>query len=167
MTDREAMKIALDALEMHVLGFDGVCKMELAIEALEAALAQPDETETLKRCLFQMQEAAKALAQPEQEPFKPDWVIYRQGVADGAAQPEQEPVAWYAKDNLEINDEVEVIWNSEMPKYAHVWIPLYTAPPRKEWVGLTEDEVFEFLSGGVDGCEDINNIEEALRSKNT
>ena len=65
MTDREAMKMALEALEMHVLGFDGVRKMELAIEALETALAQP-------------------------EPFKPDWVSYRQGVADGAAQPEQE-----------------------------------------------------------------------------
>ena len=37
----------------------------------------------------------------------------------------------------------------------------------KPWVGLTEDEVFEFLSDGVDGREDINNIEEALRSKNT
>ena len=67
MTDREAMKMALEALEMHVLGFDGVRKMELAIEALETRLAQPDETETLKRCLFQMQEAAKALAQPERE----------------------------------------------------------------------------------------------------
>jgi len=37
---------------------------------------------------------------------------------------------------------------------------------RREWVGLTDDEVFEFLSDGVDGREDINNIEEALRRKN-
>ena len=66
---RAAAEMALEALEMHVLGFDGVRKMELAIEALESALAKPDETETLKRCLFQMQEAAKALAQPEQEPI--------------------------------------------------------------------------------------------------
>jgi len=64
---RKAAEMALEALEMHVLGFDGVRKMELAIEALESALAKPDETETLKRCLFQMQEAAKALAQPEQD----------------------------------------------------------------------------------------------------
>ena len=46
-------------------------------------------------------------------------------------------------------------------------IPLYIAPPKRDWVGLTDDEVFEFLSDGVDGREDINNIEEALRSKNT
>ncbi len=62
------MQQALDALEMHVLGFDGVRKMELAIEALEAELAKPDETETLKKCLFQMQNAAIELAKPEQEP---------------------------------------------------------------------------------------------------
>ena len=37
---------------------------------------------------------------------------------------------------------------------------------KKPWVGLTDDEVFEFLSDGVDGREDINNIEEALRKKN-
>jgi hypothetical protein len=36
------MQQALDALEMHVLGFDGVRKMELAIEALEVELAKPD-----------------------------------------------------------------------------------------------------------------------------
>jgi len=38
---------------------------------------------------------------------------------------------------------------------------------KKPWQGLTDDEVFEFLSDGVDGREGINNIEEALRSKNT
>jgi hypothetical protein len=63
---RAIMQQALDALEMHVLGFDGVRKMELAIEALEAELAKPDETETLKKCLFQMQNAAIELAKPEQ-----------------------------------------------------------------------------------------------------
>ena len=35
------------------------------------------------------------------------------------------PVAWYAQDNLEINNEIEVIWNREKPPYAEVWIPLY------------------------------------------
>ena len=43
MIDREAMKMALEALECHVLGFNQVRKMELAIEALEQALAQPEQ----------------------------------------------------------------------------------------------------------------------------
>jgi hypothetical protein len=43
---------------------------------------------------------------------------------------------------------------------------LYPQKTKREWVGLTDDEVFEFLSCGVNGREDINNIEEALRRKN-
>ena len=62
---RQAAETVLEALEMNVLGFNNIRKIELAIEALESALAKPDETETLKRCLFQMQEAAKALAEPQ------------------------------------------------------------------------------------------------------
>ena len=68
---------------------------------------------------------------------------------------EQEPVAYMGSAGFGYD------------KNKYLSIPLYTAPPRKPWVGLTEDEVFEFLSDGVDGREDINNIEEALRSKNT
>jgi len=48
---REIMQQALEALEMHVLGFDGVRKMELAIAALEAELAKPEpepKTEAVK-----------------------------------------------------------------------------------------------------------------------
>jgi len=71
------------------------------------------------------------------------------------AKPEQEPVAYMGSAGFGYD------------KNKYLSIPLYTAPPRKPWVGLTDDEVFEFLSDGVDGREDINNIEEALRSKNT
>jgi hypothetical protein len=74
------------------------------------------------------------------------------------AQPEQEPVAW-------MQDSTE-LYVKDHPTSTYT-IPLYTAPPRKPWVSLTDDEMFEFLSDGVDGREDINNIEEALRSKNT
>jgi hypothetical protein len=35
------------------------------------------------------------------------------------------PVAWYAQDNLEIHNEIEVIWSSEKPAYAEAFIPLY------------------------------------------
>ena len=63
MTDlRKAAEMLMKALD------DGwVERGDNVAIALRQALAQTDETETLKRCLFQMQEAAKALAQPEQE----------------------------------------------------------------------------------------------------
>jgi len=41
----EAMKQALEALEFHVLGFDQVRKMEIAIQALEQAIEQAEKQE--------------------------------------------------------------------------------------------------------------------------
>ena len=125
---REIMQQALDALEMHVLGFDGVRKMELAIEALETALAQPDETETLKRCLFQMQEAAKVLAQPEQEPIN------------------KMPTKIFGPN-------LEQILNAA---------GFY----KREWVGLTDEEIKGILDCGRGGLVDIKKAEQILKDKN-
>jgi hypothetical protein len=91
------------------------------------------------------------LAKPEQEPFKPDWVNYRQGLADGAAQPEQEPVAWIYdwygyKSQSEtkelVKDWIAAVYSevSDPTIGAHNIRPLYTTPPRKEWIGLTDEE---------------------------
>jgi len=52
------------------------------------------------------------------------------------AQPEQEPVAWISKHGvvypLDAKDEVHPINDIQ---------PLYTTPPRREWVGLTDEEI--------------------------
>ena len=50
------------------------------------------------------------------------------------AKPEQEPVAWMYKGNFHDFDPSE--WAS--PEFAVT--PLYTAPSRKEWVGLTDED---------------------------
>ena len=55
------------------------------------------------------------------------------------AQPEQEPVAWCFKESTgnlfgfttELFDDEEQASNL---------VPLYTAPPQREWVGLTDEE---------------------------
>jgi len=146
---RKAAEMALEALEMHVLGFDGVRKMGLAIEALESALAKPDETETLKRCLFQMQEAAKALAQPEQE-----------------------PIAWIKTDKE--NSGFLITLYEE-----NGWTPLYTAPPKpdvtlidegKTWQGLTDDEILSFVAFEphplMNKTSIIHAVQAKLREKN-
>ena len=115
---RGLLQQALEALEMHVLGFDGVRKMELAIEALEAELAKPEQSN------------------------------YSDIVSDGGldprnkfdAQPEQEPVAWMVRDQVDgcrypsasKNPAGSINGESQ---------PLYTAPSRKEWVGLTDEEL--------------------------
>jgi hypothetical protein len=54
------------------------------------------------------------------------------------AKPEQEPIGWFLKDHLE----------TYMESYKDIKgaIPLYTAPPRKEWVGLTDDDHKDFAN---------------------
>jgi len=46
-------------------------------------------------------------------------------------------------------------------------IPLYTAPPKREWVGLSDEE----FEQAVDGLEDLRDcwiqIEAKLKEKNT
>ena len=59
-------------------------------------------------------------------------------------KPEQEPVAWMN----EWNGDVQI---NKLPAecYGEHWTrtPLYTAPPRREWVGLTDEERHKCWSG--------------------
>ena len=54
------------------------------------------------------------------------------------AQPEQEPVAWFMHGELFFPSEYQPI--AEPNDEAK---PLYTAPPKREWVGLTDEEIYE------------------------
>ena len=88
----------------------------------------------------------RQLAQPEQEPFKPDCVSYRQGVADGAAQPEQEPV------------------DIHCPSFLHSFSIVPVA--KREWVGLTDDEIKKIMQRWRNGYIDIKDAEQLLKDKN-
>jgi len=59
------------------------------------------------------------------------------------AQPEQEPVAWMLEGwgpdcgpYFEIYRDDEMGWRNKKE-----WTPLYTTPPQRTWVGLTQDEL--------------------------
>ena len=55
-------------------------------------------------------------------------------------QLEPKPVAWCIVENGRVHGLVKTkpaVMNAEK------WQPLYTAPPKKEWVGLTKEECFE------------------------
>ena len=86
------------------------------------------------------------------------------------AQPEPEPVAWIKKDRSSI--EVSIMSAEYMMEKG--FDPLYTAPPQREWQGLTEYEV-GFLTV-FDGLHDVEvplladftrAIEAKLKEKNT
>lgn len=82
------------------------------------------------------------------------------------AQPQQEPVAWFNPENF-----VRTSSRKTEIEYA----PLYTAPPKqepkREWVGLTDEEVFGLFSKmtaqtGASWLGLYRNCEAKLREKN-
>jgi hypothetical protein len=82
-------------------------------------------------------------------------------------QPAQEPVAWLMykgthKDSFWL-DKGDA-YNFEMTP-EHRWEPLYTTPPQRPWVGLTDEEIEDCVEMGIQ--KTCRAIEAALRSKNT
>jgi hypothetical protein len=81
-------------------------------------------------------------------------------------QPEPEPVAWMNEGDIGKTD--WKVWAHGKPTAT---IPLYTAPPQREWQGLTDEEIMSLLSGAVrlpPGWSDtVQAIEAKLKEKNT
>jgi len=83
------------------------------------------------------------------------------------AQPEPEPVAWLSPRNRIYRFVVEAVANGEQTVS-----PLYTAPQKKEWVGLTDEEIRKIDCIPDDPeWQDIKDftraIEAKLKEKNT
>ena len=108
----------------------------------------------------------EALAQPEQEPVRLQCVtcgtVYADGVPPQVTQPEQKPVAWTVAG--QVRD-----WGKDFSAYQtqHYVRPIYTSPPKREWVGLTEDEIDSALGvyDSFGGRLDARNIEAKLKEK--
>ena len=86
------------------------------------------------------------------------------------AQPEQEPVAWgFRHHDGAIYDCISPEAHADCEGEYNV--PLYDAPPKRTWVGLTDEDTFKI--GERLGLADVawidlmKAIEAALRSKNT
>jgi hypothetical protein len=98
-----------------------------------------EENEMLKKCLFQMQNAAIELAKPEQDVYTKQQNVDTSGQCTHKSDKSiHKPVAyWNTKDNFICADDAKYIsnWSDYYPE------PLYAAPLRKEWVGLTDDEI--------------------------
>ena len=155
---REAMKQALEALESDPLSHAGLVSRKQAITALRQALVDADDTsekrvdETVKTEHDRAVELGKA--------YERGW---------NAALAQQEPVAWLSTDCIG-----ERYLCFTKPKDNDPVQPLYTAPPRKQWVGLTDEEIQKVVSKKWWDWEDLFDIEgfsraiEAkLKEKNT
>jgi hypothetical protein len=104
---REAMQMALEALESDPVSHLGLVHRKLAITALRQALVNADDTSEKR--------------------------------VDETAKQEHEPVAFINVEKQKLEWAKLTSWYTptivNLPK-----IPLYTAPPKKQWVGLTYEE---------------------------
>ena len=83
-------------------------------------------------------------------------------IKEALAQPEQEPVAWISTGTARM-----IHWTADKPAYGDDWVPLYTTPPQRTWVGLTDEEIKDILDCGRGGLVDIKKTEAKLKDKNT
>jgi hypothetical protein len=182
MNDRELMQMALDALSQYInvvtsdndperwaVLVDGGGAARKAMKALSDRLAQPEYDQTaLELCNVCGWKAVvpdecclncKRLAQPE------PWVkTYCGGKPNYTTQPElgepwdSMPVAF-----INIDGELSYIKGANTDK------ELYAAPPKREWVGLTEDEFEEVLAKYNEALPVVvcRAIEAKLKEKNT
>ena len=153
---KEAMKLALEALKTLVNRFDfeqftSVCELDDAkdaIKALEEALANKDaDAEIIKYHEETIARLQEALAKQEQG----------------------EPVAWMLEGwgpdcgpYFEIYRDDEMGWRNKKE-----WTPLYTTPPQRTWVGLTDEEIDTWNIVGHESLREfVRAIEAKLKQKN-
>ena len=200
MTDlRKAAEMALEALEGCRIEYDyfgnpmneSDVDVIKAIEALRTALAQTEpkligwrtdnyllETSDKRMAenwevhykilpIFEGDPHTK-LAQTDQEYFCDTHCVHTDHHPDcELAQPEQEPWLWIRKNYS------QGAWiSNRLPKDPENWDAVYKEPPKREWVGLTDDEIYEIEEDSKDFDYLIphlfaRSIEAKLKEKNT
>jgi hypothetical protein len=104
--------------------------------------------------------ALKKLERSESELHKA-----RAALRQALAQPEHEPVGWYDS----ISGLMDFTFYRPVRKPSSPsaeWVPVYAAPTKREWVGLTDEEIW---AEGADNVLDVyfaRDIEAKLKEKN-
>ena len=157
---REAMKQALEALESDPISHAGLVSRKQAITALRQARSLTDE---LMDCVDRLGSEADTVDPRVWQHL----LVY-------APKPEEEPVAWISDSPTKGNGK-QLHWTkSEAWRWSSNITPLYTAPQKKQWVGLTDEEVSEIIDReiGFNSCWGPEEafaraIEAKLKEKNT
>ena len=139
-------KAAEMALEASKKGCHEMAQMLLEA-ALRQALAQPEQESDWKAISEEQLKAAKTAMGKTLE----DAAVHAIHKLYNTPS-EQEPVAWMSDHDVDFK-------KSSFGTYPCV--PLYTAPPKREWVGLTDEERERATGWSVE------HIESYLKEKNT
>ena len=170
---REAMQIALDALEANLGNWAAKTK---AVEVLRQTLVDADDTS---------QERVDETVKTEHDRAVELGKAYERGW--NAALAQQEPVAFASSLDFD-DDDQEIIPAKDKGKLgtSNCDIALYTAPPKHDyvidcprcghccaertWVGLTDDEVSDVIDDVLEGggwLDVARALEAAIKRKNT
>ena len=171
MTDRELLQMALDSL---------IDAADSQSWEMQQNIDQHGEwyrrSVYLKEAVIKSQEAIEALRARLEQPEP--WVKTYSGGKPNYTQPiEQEPVAWGVDEGegrcISLHDlyfvKEDADHMAELKGTHAKVVALYTAPPKKEWVGLTNDEI----DAAVKSCNTTDTykyfraIEAKLKEKNT
>ena len=145
---RQALELALEALEYHTAQTRPIHQTNEAITAIKEALAQP-ERDYERGFIDGMQKQMQSSV---------DKAVNRM------AQPEQEPVAYINIEERKLEWAYKYMsWDTptviNLPK-----IPLYTTPPQRTWVGLTEEELCEIVGVSTNDSDwNVYKVQEWLR----
>ena len=172
--------------------------LKLALEALQDYLDEYGPWSDDSGAQYVLRVGKEALAQPQQETNKNgspcpefwDWLPkaynfegdgnftkYNMEVAflagKQASQPEQEPVAWLQIGLAPLHEGDVIARTTKPTKWNPEWWrfePLYTTPPQRTWVGLTDEEMYRYCPiwlGQADFKALMLHIESKLKDKNT
>ena len=158
----DALKLALEVLEGLHRDPKGWWNFHVEITAIKEALAeQPARQEPVGRVCFGGDEVVWTDDPPES-----GTLLY----TSPPAPVQQEPVAWHTEDHL--TDRSATTYSKEM---VYRWeckgwpvTPLYTTPPKREWVDLTDDDIDTiFWGASKTDLLRVREIEAKLKEKNT
>jgi len=162
---KEALKLALEALEnaLNKPMWDRP-KMTKTITAIKEALAQPEKGLFID-LIAQHEGLADELAQPDYRAVK----TYHEGKPVYVSQPEQEPVEWPCVIETADFEEDTVTLKMQTSDYkvsaGKHW--LSTTPPKRPWVGLTDEEYDEIWRMDLNNKDIMDKTIAKLKEKNT
>jgi hypothetical protein len=157
--------------------------LRLALEALSEAHYVVEHRQDVKKREQAITAIKEALAQPEQDWIERERAVgYREGHQNALkqmAQPEQEPLEyWNAVEGWvkieEVREHFDSVGCGTIYKTAgEDRTPLYTTPPQRTWVGLTDEEIKRLGDLDLDSnyfglwYDFARAIEAKLKEKNT
>ena len=113
-----------------------------------------ENSDTSEKCVHETDKSVH-------EPWDTSDMAHRSGGL--SVEQEPEPTAWVTDDfAITYRAEVAQRWRDKEWKV----VPFYTAPPKREWVGLTDEEIKNILDCGRGGLVDIKKAEQILKERN-